>query len=434
MKSGHILGRTGLLGGIVLLFIYVDSHFWRGKTAFGGVKKCENSCEKYGEHSVFRIEIRGEKVALAIEKNGNNTWEMVEPFAWPVNPFAVRKFFQILGQNPRMSPKYTLKLSKKNQTKTFGGTIRGLNSLAEECSGTEEDLDEIIALGPQFWCQRSICPLKSNEIATFSLTFPGKNREFLLAKKNATWYFERPIEIEADASAVQKILEWIANFDVSPQTKAEAMENLSKNGEKNKKKCIDISENFFKKPHVTIALVDERKRRFSVSCSEYFREDKGAKIVRYAWLEGHGALFEVPWNGEWDRPLQALCAQSLFPEVQSVTFSLAQKKLFLSRNESGEWNVLKFSDESPLFQALEHFDTPALLLLFSLLQPLDAVSKTEMADAVSAEKLFLEVNGALKFEAFFSGNAAYLLPAHKNYAIRIDEDILQKFLKIMRNV
>jgi hypothetical protein len=208
------------------------------------------------------------------------------------------------------------------------------------------------------------------------------------------------------------------------------MENMSKNGEK----CIDISENFFKESHVTIALADGRQRKFSVSCSEYFREDKGEKTVRYAWVGDRGALFEMPWNGEWDWPLQVLCAQSLFPEVRSVMFSHAQKKLFLSRNESGEWSVLKFSKKSPLLQSLEHFDTPALLLLFSLLQPLDVVSKTEIMDAISEEKLFFEVNGALKFEAFFSENEAYLLPAHKNYAIRIDGDLLRKLLKIMRNV
>jgi hypothetical protein len=430
MKSGYILGRTGLLSGIVLLFIYINGHFWWAKTASDGVAKRGDSREKYGEHNVFRIEIRGKNVALAIEKRGNNTWEMVEPFRWPVNPFAVRKFFQILEQNPRISPEYVLKLSKKNQTKTLGGAACGIDPLAKECLGTEECLDKIVALGSQFWCQRSICPLKSSEIASFSLTFPGKNREFLLSKKNAAWYFERPIEIEADASAVQKILDWIANLDVSPQTKNEAMENILKN----EKKCIDISENFSKEPYVTIALADGRQGRFSVSCSEYFREDKGAKIVRYAWLGNYGALFEMPWNGEWDRPLQALCAQSLFPEVQSVAFFHAQKKLFLSRKESGEWNALKFSDESPLLQSLEHFDTPALLLLFSLLQPVDAVSKAEIIDAVSEEKLLLEVNGALKFEAFFSGNAAYLLPIHKNYAIRIDGDLLQKLLKIMRDI
>jgi hypothetical protein len=430
VKLGQILGRTGLLGGIILLFIYIDSHFWRMETASEGAAKCKNSWKKYGEHNVFRIEIRGGNVALAIEKSGNNVWEMVEPFRWPVNPFAVRKFFQTLEQNPHISPAYTLKLSKKNQTKTLSGTACGIDPLAKKSSDKEECLDKIIALGPQFWCQRSICPLKSSEIVSFSLTFLGKNREFLLSQKNAAWYFERPIEIEAGTSAVQKILDWITNLDVSPQTKNEAMKNISKNEEKS----IDILEKFLEESYVTFVLVDGRKRRFSISCSEYFREDNGAKIVRYAWFEDHGALFEVPWNGEWDRPLQALCAQSLFPEVQSVTFSHAQKKLFLSRNESGEWNVLKFSDESPLLQSLEHFDTPALLLLFSLLQPLDAVSKTEIADAISAEKLFFEVNGALKFEAFFSENAAYLLPARKNYAIRINGDLLQKLLKIMRNV
>jgi hypothetical protein len=416
------LRHTGFLVGVVLILIYIDCYFLREKNFPDATVKQRNALEEYGEHNVFKIEIQSKNAYMVIEKNGNNNWKMAEPFAWPVNPFAVRKFFQILKQNPDLSAGYTLKLSKKGQTKTLIGAGTMVDPSAEEC------LAGIMNLGTSFWCQRSICPFKSSEIIRCTLVFHGQDREFLFSKSNATWNFERPIEIEADESTVQKFLEWMIHLEIFPQTKDMAMENMAKN-----KKDGD-PENFFQNPYVTIALVDGRQRKFTMICGEYYRRDEGAKIVRYAWLEDCSAVFEIPWSGEWDHPLQALCTQSLFPKVQSVTFAHDQKKLFLSRNEAGDWNILKFSNEFPLLQSLENFDIRSLLLLFSLAQPLDVVTKAVISNVAAAERLFLEVNGMLKFEAFFSEDMAYLVPMHKNYAIRIDADLLQKLFKIIRNV
>ncbi|MDR1434813.1 MAG: hypothetical protein LBI77_00190 [Puniceicoccales bacterium] len=409
------LGRTLVLSATILVLIFINYYLLKEQSP---PQRSAQEESKYTERNVFRIEILSKASHIVLGKDKNNNWKMIEPFSWPVNGFAVEEFFQILRQNPTTSQFSIIKLSKIGQRII----IPNPPSTSTD-SLSKKHLDKIIDSGLLFWCQQKICPLNLDEIVRLELKFHETEQQFSLSKKNSIWKFEQPIKIEADTPSIQKIMEWITNLEVLPLTEDEFLFNFFPHRDK------DIPNSFVREPYLTITWIDNHRKKFSIICG-HFRENNSTKALHYAWLEGHPALFPIPWDEDLDHPLQSLCMQSLFLEIKSITFSFGQQKLFLSCNESGEWSVLKFFGET--LQSLENFDVKSLLLFLSLVKPLDVIPRSMISDTTPREKFFLEINGTLKFEALMEENTAYLLPMDKNYAIIINGDLLQKLFKILR--
>jgi hypothetical protein len=309
-------------------------------------------------------------------------------------------------------------LSKKGHRKIIQNSS---HTFADSLSN--KHLDGIVNSGLLFWCQQKICPLNADEIVRLEFKFHETEQQFSLSRKHSIWKFEQPIEIEADGPSIQKIMEWIANLEVLPLGEDEFRTKFFPN------QGGGTFLSFEREPYLTLTWIDNHQKKFTIICGR-FRENNSPKVLHYAWLEGHSALFPIPWDEGLDHPLQSLCVRSLFLGIESITFSFEGKKLFLSCNESGEWSVLKFSEGT--LQSLENFDVKSLLLFLSLVKPLDVMPRSAIADTSSKEKLSLEINGSLKFEAFMEENISYLLPMDKNYAISINGDLFQKLFKILQ--
>jgi hypothetical protein len=71
MKSGHILARTGLLGGIILLFIYINGHLWRMEMVPGGAARWD----PYREGHINPLDRVQKKAAKFAHHRNESNWE-----------------------------------------------------------------------------------------------------------------------------------------------------------------------------------------------------------------------------------------------------------------------------------------------------------------------------------------------------------------------
>jgi hypothetical protein len=431
------LWRTLLLGSTIFILTLINARLLRQRDFFpelGGLEDLDS--DTYSEHNVFKVEIQWPEGSILLKKE--KKWKMIQPFPWPVNPFAVQEFFQILERNPTIPPGMNITLSKKNGQKMMAYSPNSSKDTTEV--SVRHPLEMIMKQNIHFWCQQKLCPLNPHEINSLSLTFHEKEQKFLLVKRDDLWSFTHPFGIEANAFAVQEILDWIGNLEVVPDVGSKFFQNIPRQGKDTDESLSSKgepsplnSESLSKKPYLTITLTDNRHQYFTMICN-YLIENQRKKPRYYAWLNNHDALFWIPLIEALDRPFQSLCSQFFFPEIKSAIFSYKQQKLFLSCNESGEWSAFNFSKLSQSLQPLEHFDIQTMLLYLSLMKPLDIIARSKIPDTISGEKFLLEINGALKFEFFNEENIAYLLPIDKNYAVMIAGHLFKKIFEVIKEI
>jgi hypothetical protein len=378
----------------------------------------------YGEHNVCSIEIRSKNGNIMLEKKRKNNWQMIQPFSWPVNLFAVQRFFQILGEDPDFSSGDRIILHLRDSTeKVFEGNPEG------KATPSLQNLDEMLREGIGFWCQRKIFPFNADTIESLSFTFHEPKQYFSLTRNNGHWNFSQPMEIGADEPSLHEFLQWMTSLEVFPMEEDYFFAQFL--GEE--KGVAFADHTFHRLPHLTLTVVDEQQRKRNVTYGR-FRKKGSGKTVFYGWLNDGGALFPVPWNEVLDHPLRFLSTRSLFPEIKSLTIAHGEQKLFLSCNESGEWSSFQFSQKSQNLRSLENFDVPALLSFFSAVKPLDVIPVGEISDPMPREKISLEINGTSRFEVLEMEEEIYLIPAKKHYAIVIARDFFEKLSSIMRGI
>jgi hypothetical protein len=276
----------------------------------------------------------------------------------------------------------------------------------------------ILKQGVRFWCERSVCPLKLWEINQCDLLFHQTQQKFSLIRKGNRWEFLSPIAVEADDGEVEKFLGRIIAWEVFPFRD----KNSQGNGYK-----IPEEKNL----EITITIGDIRQQQRSIHLKKRVFDSVSKRDVYLGYLSGSEAYFFVPQDDVFDHPLRSLCCRSLFPEIHSVALRYRGEKLFLSRNEAGKWNAFKLQERETVLRLLENFDEKIVLLHLSLVRPLDVREKSMLNGEWDGEKLILEINETLKFELGIINDEAYLVPADKNYALRIENSSIQKLIEIL---
>ncbi|MDR3317280.1 MAG: hypothetical protein LBS71_00540 [Puniceicoccales bacterium] len=396
--------RTFILLSTILVLWLIDWHLLRRPN---DIKNTQT--ESYKENNIQKIFIKRNGEMIILEKDICRTWQLTQPFHWPVNPFAIKKFFQALILEKTLPSDVTITLEKNNQTKI---TLK--NTGEEDENFRETTLSQFLKQGIAFWCTRKVCPLKSLEISQIDFMFHMTQQKFSLIKKENRWEFFVPFAVEADSINMQKFLEYIVNLETIP------VRNDDLQSESERIKC-----------EITLTLRDDQQRSFNLNLKKKIFDSIAQSNVYLAEIPNNNAHFFVPLNEILEHPWQSLCNQSLFSEIHSVSLDYQQKKLFLSRNESNQWGVFKFSNSSASLQLLEKFDEKSLLLYLSLMRPLDVVEKSTLNLEWMDDKLILEVNKILKFEIKLSKDATYLFPMDKNYAIKIEDNLMKKLIEIL---
>jgi hypothetical protein len=374
---------------------------------------------KYHEGNVTKIEIQSSLYRIVIEKKKNNDWKMMEPFTWPVNPFSVQKFFQILRQNIDIPVGNIITFHRKGGSKqTIYSNHISPNTISKE--------NEPIYSNTAFWCLQKICPMDPKKITHLNLTLHETYQNFFFSKKESTWHFEKPIRVMANTNSLQNFLEWVTHLEVLPLGETEFRTQFESQN------TITYPDNF-RKPYLTMTLIDEHQKSFRMTWG-YSKDKISSEVHYYAWLDNHPALFQIPWNELLDHPLQSLCNQSVFPKIQSISVANKSQKLFLVCDESGKWNALKFSESPQSFQSLNDFDIKSLLFLFSLAKPVNVIDSSVISPETSEANLCLEINGTVKFELLRIGDTAYVLSGDKHYAIIIDLNLFQKLFESIQEI
>jgi hypothetical protein len=376
--------------------------------------------ELLGERNIRKIFIKFKQKTIVVEKKSHRNWQLTRPFHWPVNFFALEKFFQTLAFEKEIPPGTEIILEKNDGTAVNLKANGKKNGLFYETA-----LSKILKQWMAFWCERRLCLQKLSEINQIDLVFHRTQQKFSLQKKGDRWEFLNPIAIEADNGEVQKFLEHITAWEVVPF----GSENLRKNSKNGASLNDAIAE--AKNFEMTVTIGDIRQRQSCIHLKKKIFDTVSKRDVHLGCLSDGGAHFFVPLNDVFDHPLQSLCHQSLFPEIHSVALSYHGEKLFLSRNEAGEWNAFKLLEKETTLRLLENFDEKIVLLYLSLIRPLDVVEKPALGMEWDGEKLILEINETLKFELGIIKNEVYLVYADKNYAIKIDHDLMPKLIEIL---
>jgi hypothetical protein len=408
---------TLVLAFAALLLWIFSWRLWRHSNlpakAFCGSELC-------GERNVRKIFIRFKQEAIAIEKKSHRTWQLTQPFHWPVNLFALEKFFKTLAFEKAIPSKAEIILEKSDGTTL---TLR-----AKERDGGlffETALSKILKQGVAFWCERRLFLQKPSEINQIDLIFHQTQQKFSLQRKGERWEFLNPIAIEADNEVVQKFLEHITAWEVAPFRDKNLPKNNKNSGDS--KDAIVELKNF----EMTVIIGDVRQRQLRIHLKRKVFDTVSQRDVYLGCLSDGEAYFFAPLNDTFDHPLQSLCHQSLFPEIHSVALSYRGRKLFLSRNEAGEWNAFKLLERETALHLLENFDEKVVLLYLSLIRPLDVMEKSALGMEWDSEKLILEINETLKFELGVVKNEAYLVPVDKNYALKIENNPMAKLIEIL---
>jgi hypothetical protein len=364
------------------------------------------------EQKIRKICIIFRDERIEIEKKDHNGWQLTEHFHWAVNPFAVKEFFQALSEE-KVLPEHTVIILERKD-----GTQMVFSDTGDDDHFCETTLMRILKQGLNFWCERSVCSLKLWEICQFDLIFHQTQQKFSLVKKGNCWEFLSPVAIEADDVEVEKFLERIIAWEVFPfRDKNLRKDSYKTPGEGN--------------TEITITVCDIRQQQLSIHLKKRVFDSVSKRDVYLGCLSGSEAYFFVSLDDVLDHPLQSLCCRSLFPEIHSVALRYRGEKLFLSRNEAGKWNAFKLQEKETVLQLLESFNEKIILLHLSLICPLDIREKSTLNAEWDDEKLILEINETLKFELGMINDEAYLVPADKNYALRIENSSVQKLIEIL---
>ncbi|MDR1906894.1 MAG: DUF4340 domain-containing protein [Puniceicoccales bacterium] len=413
MKWVHTLG---LIFAILGLWIFNWKLFQHSKFS----AETYEGRELYNERNIRKISIKFKRETIVIEKRPHHIWQLTQPFNWPVNPFALEKFFKTLAFEKEIPSKAKIELEKSD------GTVVTLKANEKESNFFQgEVLSKILEQGVAFWYEQRLYLQKPSEIGQIDFIFHRTQQKFSLVKKKNRWEFLSPIAIEADAGEVQNFLEHIITWEVSP-FKDKSLQK-DRNGRANSESTVSTLKNF----EITMTLCDIRQRRLSIHLKKKVFDTISQKDVYLACLDGGEAYFFVPLNEVFEHPLQSLCHQSLFPEIHSVALSYRGKKLFLSCNEAGKWSTFKLLEKETALQLLENFDEKIVLLCLSLIRPLNVLEKSTLNEAKDGEKLILEINETLKFELRIVKNEVYLVPSGKNYAIKIENNSMPKLIEIL---
>jgi hypothetical protein len=364
------------------------------------------------EQKIRKIYIIFQDERIEVEKKDHNGWQLTEHFHWAVNPFAVKEFFQAFSEE-KVLPEHTVIILERKD-----GTQMVFSDTEEDDHFCETALMRILKQGVRFWCERSICPLKLWEICQFDLIFHQARQKFSFVKKGNRWEFLSPIAIEADDTEVEKFLGRIIAWEVFPFRDKNLRRDSSKTTEE-------------RNPEITMTICDVRQQQLSIHLKKRVFDAVSKRDVYLGYLSGSEAYFFVPLDDVLDHPLQSLCCRSLFPDIHSVALRYRGEKLFLSRNEAGKWNAFKLQEKETVLQLLENFDEKVILLHLSLICPLDVREKSMLDAEWDGEKLILEINETLKFELGIINGEAYLIPADKNHALRIENSSVQKLIEIL---
>ncbi|UPA28488.1 MAG: hypothetical protein LW808_000195 [Verrucomicrobiota bacterium] len=364
--------KIGLFLGLLILSLAANWFLFRGFSKH----TIENfSSNLYVEAGIDRIVLERENSKIDLEKQ-ENSWNLIEPFLWPANIFAVREFLSTL----------------KNSYSTFPQNVRiqlfHQGKIIEEIQGGRPNVnlsqEEIWNhyWNPYFWLKGARCPLEKDGIQKIIFKdFLGKKRYALTKRDRENWYFVRPYEIPADGDQIEVFLkQW---------TTLEWLPNLS---------AINSE---MREVALTVTLKDRERRAFTT----YFGSSDVGQ--RKAWLETSAITVDFPDKDNLLGNLQVALIDwgKLLPTPQSLQFLLSKKNLIFVQDEEGHWCAFQ-SDTQGATKIISSEHTQEILDNFRLLRPIGIAPETPI-DANSSEKFEVLINEKYSWTFFIVGHKAY---------------------------
>ena len=338
------------------------------------------------EQNVKQIKIFGESDEIILEKE--KSWILVAPFHWPVNPFAVRTFFQDLKVRPLGLP-----ANMKIQLVTANGKI---SFLSDENRLLNTDWEKYI--NPHFWLKGLACPFSAERIQ--QVVFNGKE-QLVFEKEKDCWKIKEPIIIPVDSQRFESFLKMLIAKEWLPGTQDKVPKAL--------------------KSELEIILYNELGNAFTIHFSPVLQDE-----IRQAWLATPTITCHYQDDEMFQSPLQTLVSlKEIIPDISSIFIEWREKFLSMVCDEDAQWNVLQCL---PYLKRLAYFDMQKLLIYLNMIRPKHFVPfKKESYD----DEIKFTINETIHLVLLQKNENTYLCLKDQGIMFEVDSEIFSKIKTIL---